>query len=436
VLFSPDGRFLLSSGRDRTVRVWDLRTGKEVRALPHPEAVHAIALTPLGNQLLAAVADDTVHLWHLDWEPEDEAAGPWEEAARPFLETFVSRRRGETGTTTRLTMSEADVSGLLADLHRRGFGGLTAETVRPRLEKLASAPEDTPSYWESLRRHAPAAVRAMPKAATTAVKRFPWGRAILAAVLAAIVVIGVASWFTPEAKVALSPHVKESVPSEIDPMDLEPFSKGCDPEAYGPHLDRILSGNAAASDIACVAVLSDSQTVDEVLEAPLTDTDGLVAHRLRRNAFSALAGVVPEAVPALCARLSDPRAEVRLVVGTALAARDDSAAVDCVRETLSGGSGVALDAAVVPFRHHLARGLIGVDEGWAIVRTLLSDPDPDARIAGLKAAPMYTARVSEPLVRPFLEDPDPAVAEAADTALGRINSILRTDLLRGNVSAP
>ena len=377
-----------------------------------------------------------MHLWHLDWEPEETAVGTWEETARPFLETYVSRRRGQTGTTTRVTMSEADVSGLLADLHRRGFGGLTAETVRPRLEKLAEAPEDAPSYWATLRRHAPAAVRAMPKAATAAVKRFPWGRAIVGTVLAAIVVIGVMSWFTPEAPVALSPHVKESVPSEIDLLDLKPFSAACNADAYDTHLDRVLSGNAAAGDVACVAVLSDSQTVDEILQAPLTDADALVAHRYRRNAFSALAGVAPEAVDALCARLGDPDSDVRLVVGTALAGRDDGAAVDCVRQTLSGGSGVALDAAVVPFRHHLARGLIGVDEGWAILQALLADPDPDARIAGLKAAPMYTARVSEPLVRPLLRDADPAVAEAANTALGRISAILRTDLLRGNVAAP
>jgi uncharacterized protein (DUF2336 family) len=46
---------------------------------------------------------------------------------------------------------------------------------------------------------------------------------------------------------------------------------------------------------------------------------------------------------------------------------------------------------------------------------------------------MYTARVSEPLARPLLEDPDPAVAEAAGQALGQIDNIHRTDLLRGNV---
>ena len=432
VVFSPDGRFLLSSGRDRTVRLWDLRQGTQARVLQHPQAVHALALTPIGNRLLAAVADGAVHLWHLDWEPEETAPGTWEETARPFLETYVSRvRGGHTGATERMTLSDADVNGVLADLHRRGFGGLTAEAVRPRLEKLASGPEDAPSYWETLRRNAPAAVRAVPRAAS-AVRRFPWGRAALGAVLVAGFVIGVRSWWKPEAPVALSPHMQQSVPGEVDLIDLEPFSGGCDPEAYPRHLDAVLSGNPSAGDAACLAVLSDGQTVDEVLDgAPLTDTQGLVAHRFRRNAASTLAGVQPEAVDALCGRLGDPSRDVRLVVGLAFGGRTDSGAVACVEDTLWDGSPLARDAAIVPFRQYLARGLIDVEEGWTLLQRLLADPDPEARIAGLRAASMYTSRVSEPLVRPLLEDPDPAVAEAAQRALGSIAAVLRADLLAG-----
>jgi WD40 repeat protein len=33
---SPDGRFLASPSGDRTVRLWDLESGQEVRKLEHP----------------------------------------------------------------------------------------------------------------------------------------------------------------------------------------------------------------------------------------------------------------------------------------------------------------------------------------------------------------------------------------------------------------
>jgi WD40 repeat protein len=433
VVFTPDGRFLLSSARDHTVRVWDLRRGKELRSLTHPAAVHGLALTPLGNLLLAAVADNDVHAWHLDWEPEETGAASWEETARPFLETFVSRRRGpRTGTTTRITVSDADVDGLLTDLHRRGFGGLTRETVRPRLESLATR-EDAPSYWETLRRNAPAAVRAVPRAAG-AVRRIPWGRLIAAAIAAGAFVVGLQSWMKPEITVALSPYMEEAVRAEIDLIALESFAVGCSPEAYGGHLDRLLSGNPQAQDVACVAASSDARTVADVLDrAPLEDPDTMVAHRLVRNAASALAGVQPSAIETLCGRLSDPRPIVRLVVGTALAEGSQPEAVACVRDTLSVGDPVARAAAILPFRQQLARGVIGVEEGWSLVQGLLQHADPEVRIAGLRALPMYTARVSEPLVRPLLEDADPAVAEAASAALSTIENIHRTDLLRGNV---
>jgi HEAT repeat protein len=223
-----------------------------------------------------------------------------------------------------------------------------------------------------------------------------------------------------------------AVGAEVDLIDLEPFQTGCTPGDYAAHLDRVLSGNPEARDVACLAAHSTARTVSEVLDrAPLDDADPQVALRLRRNASSALAGVRPPALDALCARLADPSIQVRRIVGTALAARDDAAA--CVHDTLSGGPPSARAAAILPFRQHLARGVIDVDEGWALVQGLVRHPNPEVRMAGLAALSMYTARVSEPLARPLLEDPDPAVAETAGKTLGTIDSIHRTDLLRGNV---
>jgi RNA polymerase sigma factor (sigma-70 family) len=55
ILFSGDGKTLLSCGDDRTVRFWDVATGKQVRVLDQPNAVGQIALAPDGRTL-AAVA--------------------------------------------------------------------------------------------------------------------------------------------------------------------------------------------------------------------------------------------------------------------------------------------------------------------------------------------------------------------------------------------
>jgi WD40 repeat protein len=65
VVFSPDGQWLASAGRDGTARVWDLVIGQEVVRLAHQAPVQALAFSPDGAQLLTASMDGTARLWDL-----------------------------------------------------------------------------------------------------------------------------------------------------------------------------------------------------------------------------------------------------------------------------------------------------------------------------------------------------------------------------------
>jgi WD40 domain-containing protein/apoptotic protease-activating factor 1-like protein/NB-ARC domain-containing protein len=66
VAVSPDGRRLLSTSDDKTVRVWDLETGMTLRVLQgHGEAVWAVALTPDGRRAISASRDKTLKVWDL-----------------------------------------------------------------------------------------------------------------------------------------------------------------------------------------------------------------------------------------------------------------------------------------------------------------------------------------------------------------------------------
>ena len=62
VVFSPDGRYLLTGGFDRTARVWDL-TGQELAFLRHDAPLVAVAFSGGADRLVTAAADRSVRTW-------------------------------------------------------------------------------------------------------------------------------------------------------------------------------------------------------------------------------------------------------------------------------------------------------------------------------------------------------------------------------------
>jgi WD40 repeat protein len=63
VAFSPDGVRLATASLDKTVKVWDIRTGTPLLDLKHSAPVGSVAFSPDGTRLAAGSGDMTVRIW-------------------------------------------------------------------------------------------------------------------------------------------------------------------------------------------------------------------------------------------------------------------------------------------------------------------------------------------------------------------------------------
>lgn len=67
IAFSPVGHILASGDRNRAIRLWDVRTGKQIRELTGPvaseESIYYVGFSSDGKQLISAATDDTIVEW-------------------------------------------------------------------------------------------------------------------------------------------------------------------------------------------------------------------------------------------------------------------------------------------------------------------------------------------------------------------------------------
>jgi WD40 repeat protein/serine/threonine protein kinase len=66
VAYSPDGRMLLTAGEDKVARLWDAKTGRELRRLTaHTEAVDSVAFSGDGRLAFTGGEDKVVRVWEV-----------------------------------------------------------------------------------------------------------------------------------------------------------------------------------------------------------------------------------------------------------------------------------------------------------------------------------------------------------------------------------
>jgi len=160
--FSPDGRFLVSGGFDKTVRIWELASGEEIHQLPgHKGIVTVLEFSPKANRLVTGSTDRTALVWNTSNSLVSHLKLP--EFNEEALEELWNNLSSSTPSRAYLAVGvvRADEEKTLPHLHAQ-MESLLIPSKNNRIEQLVKDLDDDDS---TIRRRATAELKKLRKVA-------------------------------------------------------------------------------------------------------------------------------------------------------------------------------------------------------------------------------------------------------------------------------
>ncbi len=448
VAFTPDARYLLSAGKDATLRLWDVRTGSAVRVVEgHSGPVADLVIDREGGMAASVGSDASVRLWSLDWEPELQASGQWDDRVRPFLKVFLRQRETDSAEGGRPTWSDHQLVSLLADLGRRGFGWLAPDQVEQELERLVRFREE--SRTEEQERTREQAKRRARQVRVAPVKEIAEGltrnigvKVAGAAAVVIVILVALLSLTSPGGSVKFSRLYREigvTVQGRalrvgqgtVSAYQLGPSggSRDCGQEVFSDLVNVALNAetlrtpspdpgvpadrdfrNRYANAVSCVARLGEVSLTPQVLRRA---ESGLHPKRMD-DLLTVMIGIGAPRDPAIERALNATSESARHLAALTLIYGDDDHGAPILTAALEGDEWRRVEAASSVLTELMCLGVIPEDEAFETVRRFSQNIDPLVRRNAVRALVLFEE--DDPMrevLENALDDSDEGVAQAA-----------------------
>jgi WD40 repeat protein len=172
VVYAPDGRCFVSGGEDKTIRLWEAATGKQLLRWDVNETVNQVAVSPDGKKVAAVLDDGSVTLFAIDGRRPHQAPPVVDEKAFDSLWKDLGGEDGERAYRAVQALSESgdnfpslvgkrlhpitiDLARLIADLDDKDFDRREAASK----ELAAVGPQAEPALRKALDETTSAEVR-------------------------------------------------------------------------------------------------------------------------------------------------------------------------------------------------------------------------------------------------------------------------------------